>query len=155
MEIENNDLIFERASNTEALSSFSCGVRELDLLIHRKTNGLREFIATNDCEAYVVFHQEEAVAVFVYSKGTLETTDGNHDATEIDFIAVRDKYRNQKIGTKILEAITSNSILNGRYFLMVGAFINKRYSAIGFYEKHGFEPIDERQGNILPMFKEL
>ncbi len=155
MEIENNDLIFERASDVEALSSFSCGVRELDLLIHRKKDGLQGFIAANNCEAYVVYHQEEAVAVFVYSKGTLETTDGNHEATEIDFIAVKDKYRNQKIGTKILEVIASNSIQNGRYFLMVGAFINKRYSAVGFYEKSGFELIDKRQGNILPMFKEL
>lgn len=155
MEIENNDLIFERASNMEVLSSFLCGVRELDLLIHRKTGGLREFVAANDCEAYIVFHQEEAVAVFVYSKGILETTDGNHEATEIDFIAVLDKYRNQKIGTRILEVIASNSIQNGRDFLMVGAFINKRYSAIGFYEKSGFESIGERQGNILPMFKEL
>ena len=111
MEIENNDLIFERASDVEALSSFSCGVRELDLLIHRKKDGLQGFIAANNCEAYVVYHQEEAVAVFVYSKGTLETTDGNHEATEIDFIAVKDKYRNQKIGTKILEVIASNSWL--------------------------------------------
>lgn len=155
MEIENNDLIFERASGIEALSSFHCGIRELDLLIHRRAEGLRDFILENNCEAFIVFHQDKAVAVFVYSKGVLVTADGNHDATEIDFIAVREDYQNHGIGTRILNVITLNSIQNDRHFLTVGAFINKRYSAVGFYEKIGFEPIDQRQGNIMPMFKEL
>ena len=41
MEVGEDDLIFERAFDIEALSSFNCGVRELDILIHKK----REWIA--------------------------------------------------------------------------------------------------------------
>ena len=37
------DLSIERAFNTEALSSFFCGVREIDLLIHKKEGGLRSY----------------------------------------------------------------------------------------------------------------
>lgn len=36
MEIKDGELIFERAFDIEALYSFNCGIRELDLLIHKK-----------------------------------------------------------------------------------------------------------------------
>ena len=38
-------MIFERAFDLKALSSFSCDVREIEFMIHRKSEGLREFIA--------------------------------------------------------------------------------------------------------------
>ena len=85
----------------------------------------------------------------------METDDGRYDATEIDFIAVRSEYREQGIGRRILDVISLNSMQNGRIFLTVGAFFNKRYSAQGFYQKCGFEQLPERQEHIVPMFKEL
>lgn len=155
MEVTDHELIFERAFDIEGLSSFNCGVRELDLLIHKKSGGLLDFIMNSDCEMYIVSNKGLPVAVYVYSQGVFETEDGNYDATEIDFIAVRKQFRKQGIGKKILDIISINSSRNNRFFLTVGAFVNKRYSAAGFYEKCGFELAGERQGNIIPMFKEL
>lgn len=155
MEINDSELIFERAFDIEALSSFNCGVRELDQLIHKKVDGLRDFIQDNDCDTFFVYNNGILVAVFVYSGGILETEDGNYDATEIDFIAVQEEYRKKNIGRKIIEQISKYSKQNNRLFLTVGAFYNKRYTAQGFYQKCGFEQISERQEHIVPMFKEL
>ena len=155
MEIESSILIFERAFDIDALSSFSCGVRELDQLIHKKSDGLLDFIRNNPCEAYIVYNNGSPVAVYVYSAGLFETEDGTYDATEIDFIAVRKEYRNLGIGRRILDIISLHSKQNDRFFLTVGSFTGKKYSASGFYLKCGFEIIGDKQGNIIPMFKEL
>ena len=155
MEVTDHELVFERAFDIEALSSFSCGVRELDLLIHKKDGGLLDFIKNVDCELFIVNFDGCPVAFFVHSKGCLNTEDGDYDATEIDFIAVKDDFREQGIGRIIIDVISNYSIQNDRLFLTVGAFVNKRYSAVGFYEKCGFEIIGERQNSIVPMFKAL
>lgn len=156
MEVVDNELTFERALDLEALSSFSCGVRELDLLIHKKSSGgLLDFIQSNDCDTYFVLNQGKVIAVYVYSKGVLETADGSYDSTEIDFIAVQQDFREQGIGRRILDILSLYSMQNNRYFLTVGAFFNKKYSAEGFYRKCGFEEMGDKQANILPMFKEL
>jgi len=155
IEIKEDVLIFERAFDTEALSSFNCGIRELDVLIHKREDGLEDFIRNNDCDAFFVYYDGIPVAVFVYSIRPLKTEDGEYDATEIDFIAVRKDYREQGIGRRILDVISLNSLQNGRDFLTVGAFFNKKYSAQGFYQKCGFEQLSEAQNNIIPMFKEL
>lgn len=45
MEInKDNELVIERASDMKALSSFNCGVRAIDILIHRHSRGLYDFI---------------------------------------------------------------------------------------------------------------
>ena len=97
MEIKDGELIFERAFDIEALSSFNCGIRELDQLIHKKNNGLRDFVLHNECDTFFVYYNEILVALFVYSNGTFVTDDGNYEATEIDFLAVRKEYRNNNI----------------------------------------------------------
>lgn len=75
MEIKDGELIFERAFDIEALSSFNCGIRELDLLIHKKNNGLRDFVLHNECDTFFVYYNEILVALFVYSNGTFVTDD--------------------------------------------------------------------------------
>lgn len=155
MEIKDGELIFERAFDIEALSSFNCGIRELDQLIHKKNNGLRDFVLHNECDTFFVYYNEILVALFVYSNGTFVTDDGNYEATEIDFLAVRKEYRNNNIGRNIIEKISEYSLINDRGFLTVGSFCNDKYSAQEFYQKCGFEQISEKQGNIVPMFKEL
>ncbi|MBP5397026.1 MAG: hypothetical protein J6Y32_00090 [Bacteroidales bacterium] len=59
------------------------------------------------------------------------------------------------MGRLILQAIEDNCRHNSIAFLTVGAFINKHYSAEGFYEKCGFDTTDKQQGNVIPMMKEL
>ncbi len=155
MEMTGDQLIFERDIFKESLSNFNCGIREIDLLIHKKENGLISYLDKNETESYTVFYKEEAVAVFVFSNGTLETENGTYASKEIDFIAVKKEYRNQGIGKRIIEVIENNCKVNNISFLTVGAFANKRYTAEGFYTKCGFETTDTRQGNIIPMMKEL
>ena len=148
-------LDFERDIFKESLSNFYCGIREIDLLIHKKEGGLISFISDHETECYTVFYGDEAVAVFVFSDGILETDEGAYDSKEIDFIAVKHEYRDKGIGKRIIKVIEENCRNNGIAFLTVGAFINKRYSAEGFYHKCGFETTDKQQGNIIPMMKEI
>ena len=138
MEIEEKELIFKRASDIEALSSFNCGVREIDFLIHKKENGLQDYIQDKEYDSFYVYYNDLLVAVFVFSDDTFKTEDGDYDATEIDFIAVKEGYRRNHIGTKIIDKISEISQQNNRPFLMVGAFFNKKYSAQQFYERCGF-----------------
>ena len=65
-ENENQDLTIERAFNTDALSSFNCGAREIDQLIHKKENGLTSYIANNDCDFYTAKYGDIIVAIFVF-----------------------------------------------------------------------------------------
>lgn len=155
MEMMGNQLFFERDIFKESLSNFNCGIREIDVLIHKKEGGLLSFISENKTESFTVFFQEEPVAVFVFSDGVLETDAGTYESKEIDFIAVKKEYRDKGIGKRIIQAIEDNCRNNSIAFLTVGAFINKHYSAEGFYKKCGFETTDKQQGNVIPMMKEL
>ena len=148
-------ITIERTSDYEVLSSFFCGVRELDQLIHKKENGLRSFIEDEDNHMYVVKKEEAPIALFVEHTALVETENFNTLAKEIDFIAVRQDLRNQGIGRIILEQIEKFAARNNIFLLQVGAFFNKKYSAVGFYEKCGFQLNGPKQGNIQPMIKEI
>lgn len=121
-----NELSIERAFDTDALSLFNCGVREIDLLIHKKNGGLSSFVAEIPCECYLARINDEPVAVFVFSNRFISVEEKRYPCLEIEFI-----------------------------FLTTAAFANKRYSAIDFYKKCGFEINGDRQGNTIPMFKYL
>ena len=82
-------ITIERTSDYEVLSSFFCGVRELDQLIHKKENGLRSFIEDEDNHMYVVKKEEAPIALFVEHTALVETENFNTLAKEIDFISVR------------------------------------------------------------------
>lgn len=155
MEIIDKNLTFERTSNVEVLSSFYCGVRELDQLIHKHEDGLRSFVADPLNEMFVVWNDNEPVAVFVQHSTMADTDQGQVSAKEIDFIAVREDMRRQGIGRHLLTYIELFATLNHHEYLLVGAFFNRHYSAVGFYEKCGFITNGQRQGNILPMIKRL
>lgn len=155
MAIENENLIFERAYDNEALSSFNCGVREIDQLIHKKVDGLDDFLRDKSYDSFIVYWNRLPVAVFVYRGGLFEIEDGFLDATEIEFIAVREEYRGKGIGTKIIKKISEYSLMNNVHILKVGAFYNKRYSAVDFYKSCKFEQYSDKNENIVPMFKEL
>ena len=66
------ELTIERAFDTNALSLFNCGVREIDQLIHKKTGGLSSFIKEVPCEFYIVKANEDPVALFVLSNRPAE-----------------------------------------------------------------------------------
>ena len=155
MEIDGKELNFERAYINKALSSFNCGVREIDQLIHKRLYGLNDYIKDENYESFIVYVDELPIAVFVYGNGILQTSEGNFESIEIEFIAVREEYRGQHVGTKIIEQIEETALRAGIHFLTADAFFNKKYSAEEFYIRNHFERISHKTANTIPMFKEL
>lgn len=153
-----NSYTIERAFNTDALSSFNCGIRQLDQLIHKKTDGLSTYISDNECVFYIVKKGNIIVAIFVFSHSTITIKNEVFDSLEIDFLAVKDGWWGNRIGTKIIEIAEENARQSGFSFLTVDAFFNKKYDASGFYEKNGFTKNDECQDitqDTTPMYKIL
>ena len=149
------ELTIERAFDTNALSLFNCGVREIDQLIHKKTGGLSSFISEVPCEFYVAKINEEPVALFVLSNRMVSINEDKYPSLEIDFIAVREDWRNKGIGSHILDLARQNANNADFHFLTTAAFLSKKYSAVGFYEKCGFEASGVKKGNTVPMFRFL
>ncbi len=149
------ELIIERAFNTDALSLFKCGVREIDQLIHKKVGGLRSFLIEVPCEFYVVKLNGSPVALFVLSNRTVTISDKEYKSLEIEFIAVRTDCQRKGIGTQILHLAELNAREAEYPFLTTAAFVNKRYDATGFYEKNGFVKNGEKVENTVPMYKYL
>lgn len=149
------ELIIERAYDIDALSSFICGVREIDQLIHKKNGGLLTFISETPCEFYVVKHEESPIALFVLSNRIITLQEEKYNSLEIEFIAVRKDWRGKGIGKRILEIAEQNAREAEFPFLTTASFINKRYDASGFYTAFGFVRNGERSGNTIPMYKFL
>lgn len=149
------ELTIERAFDTEALSLFNSGIREIDLLIHKRTGGLLSFIEEVPCEFYVAKIENEPVALFVWSDRMVTINNEKYPSLEIDFIAIKQEWRNKGIGEHILHLAEQNAKDAEFTFLTTAAFFNKKYSAVGFYEKCGFVKNGEKQGNTIPMFKFL
>ena len=149
------ELTIERAFDTNALSLFNCGVREIDQLIHKKTGGLSSFIKEVPCEFYIVKANEDPVALFVLSNRMVSINEEKYHSLEIDFIAVREDWRNKGSGSHLMALARQNANNADYHFLTTAAFLNRKYSAVGFYEKCGFEISGEKQGNTMPMFKFL
>ena len=149
------ELTFERTFETDVLSSFFCGIRKIDQLIHKSENGLRSFIAENPCDFYIVKDNDAPVALFVFSQSSISVNDSQHPSLELDLIAVRQDYRGLGVGKKIIDTLESHARDNGIGFLTVGAYHDKRYSAEGFYSKCGFIRNEEEtaEANIIPMYK--
>lgn len=149
------ELSIERAFDTEALSLFNSGVREIDLLIHKRSGGLLSFIEEVPCEFYVAKVEDEPVALFVLSDRMVTVNDEKYPSLEIDFIAVKQEWRNKGIGAHILQLAEQNAKDAEFSFLTTAAYFAKKYSAVGFYEKCGFVRNGDKQGNTIPMFKYL
>lgn len=155
MEIILENLTIERAYDIDALSSFSCGVREIDQLIHKKRDGLKSFICLNPCECYIVRRQDEPVAVFVVSRRSITVDDSPEDTLELDFLAVKKAFQGKRIGSIVIEQLEARAKEDDYHFITTDAFENRKYSALDFYLKKGFEVIGEKQHNAIPMLKYL
>ncbi|MBR1569402.1 MAG: GNAT family N-acetyltransferase [Bacteroidales bacterium] len=154
--MNNNNITIERAFNIDGLSSFSCGIREIDLLIHKKgEGGLLWFISHYPCEFYKFMENDKPIAIFVTSKHYVLIEEEARDSVEIDFLAVEKGEQKKGYGSLILNMTEEKCRENDYLFLTVGAFVNKRYNAIGFYEKNGFVINGEKETNAVPMLKYL
>ena len=96
------ELVIERAFGIDALSSFLCGVREIDQLIHKKEDGLLSFVTGIPCELYIIKAKDSAIALFVLSNRTITIQGDRYESLEIDFIAVRSDWRWKGLGRTII-----------------------------------------------------
>lgn len=136
-----DELIYERTDDMTVLSDFYCGIQDMDIFIH---NNLQEAILREGLISYLVKYEDEILAVFSICDNVLKTkrTSGevvNYSTIEIEYLAVRDIYRNKGIGRAIIEHIVSN-YMYGKKLLTVSAYIDidTKYSAEPFYARCGF-----------------
>lgn len=158
-----------RASNTEALHSFYCGQAVIDDIIH---NSLKDTLPMHDL--FLVRIGDEVIALYCIAKekhaffipdDTKEMMlkgikpipeeeketileEFNVPAIEISLLAVKEEYRDNDIGSFLIEHIidgfTKDPNETSRY-VVVRAINTKEYSAIGFYRKCGFYPSEKEK----------
>ena len=146
------------------LSDFYSGIDAMDTFIHTR---LSAFLRAYKCRFYVLRNEQGIiVAMFVVSAGQLVLDEDCKDdlrmkfpdieewpelkdyweagvfpSIEIDYLAVRQEYRNQHIGKDIISIIESfkdDEFYNHPLFLSVDAYCTRTYSAVKFYDKCRF-----------------
>lgn len=174
-------LEFSAITNTDCLSSFKCGIDEMDDYIHHK---LHNSINARFCKAFSVSLDGKIVAFFALNFDSLELDyqeaydvihrDENpidinlefeeafkdkhsYPALEISFLAVCEKFHCKHIGTRIIDEIirmAKNQTLAGCQFITVMAYDpNPEDSAVGFYQKIGFSVLGRRNKDTVRMYK--
>lgn len=159
-------LRYSKELSAVILKDFECGIQTMDEFIH---GSLETFLRKDPRYNFYVAVEDNLgiVAMFVTSAGIFVDHDGEfedlpfgkpwgymdeelemHSGTmyptiEIDYLAVRKDLREKGYGTVILEKISNDAKLKGRFFLTVDAYHDRGYSAIPFYEKCGFFPLQE------------
>ncbi len=162
-------LRFERIDDISILSNFFCGVEKMDIFIHDLESGLQSFIVKHsDSETYIARIGEHIVGLFSIMKSNVEFDDEDKDdmilgiahkpeiayenpdylqqnrffeALEIAYLAIDKDWQHRGIGTNIISAIAQRAIqlIDNCQFLIVNAYHDTDYSAVGFYKAYGFE----------------
>lgn len=69
--LNGNEYEFKRVDDTSALLNFKCGIEPIDKFIEDKKNGLDKFIKLHLSNLWIVFEDNEAVALFALSKDAI------------------------------------------------------------------------------------
>ena len=186
MEIDFSNLTSEKLTDFHCLETFNSGVEAMDRFIQ---GDFRMSVENHYCSAYGVWHEDELVAIYALSfdsldldsddKEELETgisstgtpnVDWNYKDTfyakprypalDIAYLAVKEKYRGNRVGQSIVELIADRArsqTFAGCQFLTVEALATSEYSAVGFYERCGFTANEVRKPykDTLRMFRTL
>lgn len=160
------ELSLKPLSDFSVLTDFRCGVRIMDDFIHRN---LQSYVQQCACSPYYLYDENgSTVAFFVIRfdglvlvkedvRNKLDTQCGLklpdsypvdvYPSIEIEYLAVAEHFRLQGIGTECIEQIAAlvDEICNRTdiQFISVSAYHSAEYSAIGFYEKCNFFPLEE------------
>lgn len=158
-------LQFVEQKTSELLADFCCGVKEMDEFIHES---LDFAILQHPCRLFVVKDElGEAVAMFVICEGHLIdcndifedkpcygepfavldekgrlATRVRYSTLEIEYLAVKEKLRNKHIGKVVVQSLIDLAKRQKSNFITVDAYFNDTYSAVPFYEKVGFIPVE-------------
>lgn len=160
------ELSLKPLSDFSVLTDFRCGVRIMDDFIHQN---LQSYVQQCACSPYYLYDENgSTVAFFVIRfdglvlvkediRNKLDTQCGLklpdtypvdvYPSIEIEYLAVAEHFRLQGIGTECIEQIAAlvDEICNRTdiQFISVSAYHSAEYSAIGFYEKCNFFPLEE------------
>lgn len=100
-----------------------------------KLNSLSYDIEDKNNYIYVSIHENEVVG-FIYGKINNKKTDKEKTA-KILFIYVKEKYRNQGIGTMLINKLTEQLKYDGICYIDIQVYCNNK-DAINLYNKLGF-----------------
>lgn len=152
-----------RTDDTGVLTSFYCGIQDMDAFIHDDIKGLKHYIDLGLTNLWVVYKEDLPVAFFALSKSALilnyydreelernnayidddiYKTKDSYPAIEIDYLAVDKRYRKEGIGQDILALISERAAqddFSATLFLTVNSLHTQAYSAVSFYSKCGFK----------------
>ena len=160
------ELSLKPLSDFSVLTDFRCGVQIMDDFIH---HNLQSYVQQCACSPYYLYDENgSTVAFFVIRfdglvlvkedvRNKLDTQCGLklpdaypvdvYPSIEIEYLAVAEHFRLQGIGTECIEQIAAlvDEICNRTdiQFISVSAYHSAEYSAIGFYEKCNFFPLEE------------
>lgn len=159
-------LSLEPLSDFLVLADFNCGVQIMDDFIH---HNLEAYVQQCACSPYYLCDEDGCtVAFFVIrfdglvvvkekAKNKFDNKYGVklpetypvdvYPSIEIEYLAVAEEFRLQGIGTECIEqiAIIVDEIRTRTdiQFISVSAYHSQEYSAIGFYKKCDFIPLEE------------
>ena len=181
--MEVGPLEFSAISNTDCLSSFKCGIDEMDGYIHQK---LQDSINAKFCKAFSVSLDGKIVAFFALNFDSLELDyqeafdvihreknpidinlefeeafkdKHSYPALEISFLAVCKELQGNHIGARIVDEIiktAQNQTIAGCQFITVMAYDpNPEDSALGFYKKIGFSILKKGSKDTVRMYKPI
>lgn len=164
-------LQFVEQKTSELLADFCCGIKEMDEFIHES---LDTAIQQHPCRLFVVKNDYgNVVAMFVICEGHLIdcndifedkpcygepfavlddrgrlATRVRYSTLEIEYLAVKEDLRNMHIGKVIIQNLVDLARRQKSDFITVDAYFNETYSAVPFYEKVGFIPVESiREGS--------
>lgn len=174
------NLTFASLPNTSVLSSFYCGVDEMDAYVHQS---LQMSIDACYCKAYSVSLNGDIIAFFALNYDCLELDIQTaydllhkekdaidikleyeeifkekqyYPAMEISFLAVRKDYQRLDVGTIIIDTIfqmIKERAIAGCQFVTVMAYDKSGYSAVDFYKKMGFSEIGSSSYDTVRMYR--
>ena len=140
------ELTYERTDDMSVLSTFNCGIFDMDEFIH---GGLQNAILRKGLDTYIVRQEQDIVAILSVCNKSLESERSNRElidyqSKEIEYLAVRKDKRNNGIGRNIINWIEDN-LAQDLKLLSVSAYIDvdSKYSAEPFYLKCGFIRISD------------
>lgn len=152
--------VIENVDNTEMLSDFHCGIPSMDDFIHKKRNGLNDFVIHGLTSLWIIREADQVIGFFALSKSALilnsidvreiEGSGSEKDifelresfpAIKIDYLAVSIDHKSNRLGSEILSIIREGAIrdkFSASMFIIVEALDTPDYSAVGFYRKNFF-----------------
>ena len=161
-------MVIRRLNETEIINSFNCGDSDLDDFVNNEAILYQEsFLSVN----YVMERKEETIAFFSLSNDKISVNEfdnktsfnrfrsrkfvnrkriKSYPAVKIGRFAIGLSSQGKGLGTTLLDFIKAYFLIDnksGCRFITVDAY----KSAIPFYEKNGFVPLQDNDGNITQL----